>query len=262
MKKRILLLFAVIVVLALTGCCGSEPVVSITETVTQTITTPEPAFPTETEPEPAKPPHSEFYIPGVEVDSVIRFFNEVCLDAEMIHSGNPRVLQKWVSPIRYELFGNYTAEDLAAFSAFTQWLNTVEGFPGILEAQSPEQTNLRIHFCTRPELVTIMGNGFSGLDGAVTFWYEDDEIYNAVICYRTDINQYTRNSVILEELYNGLGPVQDTDLRPDSILYSGFSEPQQLTKMDELLLKLLYHPQLTCGMDAESCEAVIRQLYY
>jgi hypothetical protein len=30
--------------------------------------------------------------------------------------------------------------------------------------------------------------------------------------------------VILEEVYNGLGPVQDTALRPDSLIYSDFSE--------------------------------------
>ena len=96
----------------------------------------------------------------------------------------------------------------------------------------------------------------------MTFWYEDNAIYDATICYRTDLDQYLRNSVILEEIYNGLGPVQDTDLRSDSIIYSAFSEPQSLTEIDELILKLLYHPDILCGMNAEECEAVIRELYY
>ena len=68
--------------------------------------------------------------------------------------------------------------------------------------------------------------------------------------------------MILEEIYNGLGPVQDTSLRSDSIIYAGYSTPQSLTAMDELLLRLLYRPELVCGMDAQQCEAVIRQLYY
>jgi hypothetical protein len=38
--------------------------------------------------------------------------------------------------------------------------------------------------------------------------------------------------------------------------------PQSMTEVDELILKLLYHPQIQCGMDAQQCEAVIRQLYY
>ena len=96
----------------------------------------------------------------------------------------------------------------------------------------------------------------------MTFWYLDNKIYQENICYRKDINQYTRNSVILEEIYNGLGPVQDTSLRTDSIIYAGYSEPQELTEIDKLLLTLLYHPKIECGMDAAQCEAVIRELYY
>lgn len=206
--------------------------------------------------------HSRFYIPGVDVEDVILYFNEVCLDAEMINSGNPRVLQKWTAPIYYTIYGDATEKDRTVLSQFCGWLNTLEGFPGIFPAEDGQQTNLRIHFCTESEMLSIMGNGFSGLDGAVTFWYAMDEIYDAVICYRADLNQYVRNSVILEEIYNGLGPIQDTDLRNDSIIYAGYSEPQKLTEMDELILELLYQPQMICGMDEQSCGDVIRQLYY
>ena len=112
-------------------------------------------------------------------------------------------------------------------------------------------------------MTTILGDNFADKDGGVIFWYNGaDQIYQATICYVTEIGQYTRNSVILEEIYNGLGPIQDTDLRQESIIYSGFSEPQTLHPIDELLLKLLYHPDMKCGMTAEECEAVIRQLYY
>lgn len=44
--------------------------------------------------------------------------------------------------------------------------------------------------------------------------------------------------------------------------YSGYSEPQALTSMDELLLRLLYHPEIQCGMNASQCEEVIQKLYY
>ena len=123
--------------------------------------------------------------------------------------------------------------------------------------------NLQIHFCSREQLINIMGPNFVGMDGGVTFWYDGlDRIYEGTICYCTEIDQTVRNSVILEEIYNGLGHVQDTDLRADSIIYAGYSEPQELTQIDELLLRLLYHPSMKCGMDREECEAVIRSLYY
>lgn len=282
MKKWLCTFFAIAMIFCLTAC-QSEPAEetflptetdspTIAETISAETERPstEPEQPStvpeqpSTEPEQlsTEPEHSPFYLPGVCVEDVICFFNEVCLDAEIVHSGNPNVLQKWVIPIRYSINGSYTQDDLTVLSDFVCWLNTLEGFPGIREAGDSEIANLQIHFCDGQEMLSIMGQNFGGLDGAVTFWYDFNEIHDATICYRTDIAQYTRNSVILEEIYNGLGPVQDTDLRPDSIIYSGFSEPQNLTPMDELILKLLYHPQLTCGMDAAQCEAVIRQLYY
>ena len=208
------------------------------------------------------PAHSALYDPSVAVEDVIRYFAEVCLDAEIINSGDPSRLQKWAEPIRYQICGNPTAEDLATLEAFTRWLNSLEGFPGIAEAENIPEANFPIHFCTQEEMLGLMGPGFDSMDGAVTFWYDNDRIYHAIVCIRTDLDQHLRNSVILEELYNSLGPIQDTRLRQDSIIYAEYSEPQALTPMDELLLKLLYHPSLECGMTSEECESAIRNLYY
>ena len=198
---------------------------------------------------------------GVSAEDVILYFNEVCLDAEIVNGGDPSRLQKWDVPIRYAVFGSPTQEDTIVLTGFVDWLNTLEGFPGMAPAEESHEINLRIYFCSQEELLSIMGENFTGMDGAVTFWYEQDEIYDATICIRTDLNQTLRNSVILEELYNGLGPIQDTWLREDSIIYAGYSEPQHLTAVDELLLKLLYRPELQCGMDARECEILIRALY-
>lgn len=217
-------------------------------------------LPTETT---AAPKHSALYIPGVSTDEVIEYFNEVCLDAEFVNSGDPTYLQRWEIPILYTLNGSYTDEDLDTLDRFVSWLNTVEGFPGMEETQDSFLANLRIYFSDDEEYLIIMGDHFAGTDGGITFWYNgDNQIYEAEIAYRTNVEQEIRNSVILEEIYNGLGPINDTLLREDSIIYSGFSTPQSLTEIDELMIKLLYHPEMQCGMDAEDCEAVIRQLYY
>lgn len=265
MKYNRLILF-LLAVLLLAGCTEAAPETvpatepPIPESSAPTTLPPETAMPTE--PVETQPEHSEFYIPGLSVDDVILYFNEVCLDAEFVNSGDASVVQKWVMPIRFLVQGSPTEEDLTMLSNFAAWLNTVEGFPGISETQEYVDANLHIHFCDQEELLLIMGDQFTGMDGSVTFWYENDEIYDATICCRTDLDQKLRNSVILEEIYNGLGPIQDTSLRPDSIIYSAFTQPQELTEIDELILKLLYHPEIRCGMTASECEAVIRNLYY
>ena len=270
MRKIFVFWIACMLTVSMAACVSSEPVIDPTTGTTtmptkgtQETATEETSQPTqETTQPPTEDLHSPLYIPELSVEDVILYFNEVCLDAEFVNGGDPSRLQKWTEPILYQIHGTYTDEDIAVLDAFAQWLNTVEGFPGIDEAQDPAQVNLRVYFCDQQEMISIMGDNFWGTDGAVTFWYLSDEIYDAVICYRNDIPQVVRNSVILEEIYNGLGPVQDTDLRSDSIIYSGYSEPQSLTAVDELLLKLLYHPSMECGMDRQACEQVIRQLYY
>ena len=262
-KIHFLVLFTLLLLLySLSGCVktqpDSEPTVS-----TQSATVP--PFPEAEAPtvEPmTEPEHSALYIPGIPVEDVILYFNEVCLDSEIINGGDPSFVQKWGVPIFYSLYGDYTEEDLSSLSSFTRWLNTIEGFPGIFETLGPEYTNLQIHFCSQNSMVDLMGDNFWGMDGAVTFWYSEDEIYDAIICYRTDLDQYLRNSVIIEEIYNGLGPIQDTSLRPDSIIYQGFSQPQWMSPVDELILRLLYHPNILPGMNAQQCEQVIRSLYY
>ena len=112
--------------------------------------------------------HSPLYIPGVEVEDVIRYFNEVCLDAEFVNSGDASLLQKWDAPIRYTIHGTPSEEDRIVLINFVNWLNTVEGFPGMEETQDTSLTNLRIYFCSQEALINHLGDNFVGMDGGVT----------------------------------------------------------------------------------------------
>lgn len=264
MKRISVLLLAIL--LTLSGCVlprpepNADPVPGATEPTPSTeVTLPSTEATELTEPLPL---HSEFYIEGLSVDALILYFEEVCLDAEITNSGDPAKLQKWAEPLIYRIHGEPTSEDLERATQFFQWLETVEGFPGIREAGPEEASNIDIHFCGPEEMAQILGDWTWGCDGGVTFWYDEDKIWSATVCIRTDISQEVRNSVILEELYNGLGPIQDTDLRLDSIIWSGYSSPQWLTQEDMLILRLLYHPTLEPGMDREACAEAIRALYY
>lgn len=246
------------------GTTETEVTTEVTETedtakVTEITETT--AAPTETTAE-TEPAHSDLFISYVSPDEMVRYFNEVCLDAEYIYGGDASKLQRWENPIYYSIYGDPTDKDLQVLDDMAQWLNTVEGFPGIYEAEAEWQINLSIYFCSQQELVDRMGEQHYGNDGAVTFWYTDNIIYDEIICIRSDLDQTLRNSVILEEIYNGLGPVQDTDLRSESIIYSGFSQPQALHPIDRVIIQLLYHPSLSCGMDAAECEEAILALYY
>ena len=273
--KRLIPCFLIVSLLCGCSFLGSEPATTpqteaptIPETLTVIPT--EEELPPETEPETEPETlseHSALYIPDLAVEDVIVYFNEVCLATEYATEGggDASLVQKWVTPIYYRLYDEYTDEDVTLIEQFAAELNALEGFPGMYPAEYEDQANLTISFWNQDRLTEELGyvvnNEIS--DGIVHFWYNgDNELFDEEIGIRSDLSQYKRNPVILEEIYNGLGPVQDTVLREDSLIYQYYTIPEGLTEVDWLILKLLYHPDIRCGMDAAACEQVIRSLYY
>ena len=199
------------------------------------------------------------------IDEVINYFCEVVLKTEYSDGvGDATLVQKWTDQICYRIYGEATEQDKRILTEFFQQLNEIEGFPGIVPAGENDLTDLALYFYDYENFNRNFGEflNYEMADGAVQYWYYTDTnvIYDARIGYRTDVDQYTRNSVLLEEVFNGLG-ITDTVLREDSIAYQGFSQPQELSEIDWLMIKLLYHPKIEAGMNREECVKVIREIY-
>ena len=223
---------------------------------------------TETIPEETQtvPEHSEYYLPDYTARQITEYFEEIVLRMEYSDGdGNVALVQKWQAPIIYRIYGEATEADIEVLETLFTQLNGIPGFPGIYEAAPADMENLSIYFSGPEEFTSRFFEVVGGEDayGAVQFWYYTDtnEIYSAQIGYRTDIDQQTRTSVLLEEIINMLG-TSDTELREDSIVYQYSNENTALSDVDWVLVKLLYDQAIRCGMDYESCRAVIEELYY
>lgn len=215
----------------------------------------------EVQPTPDSSGHSPLYIEGLAVEDVISYFAEVCLDTEFGDKEGGSLIRKWANPIYYNVYGWPTDRDMEVLNAFVEKINAIENFPGMYPVEAG--ADLEIYFYPDEDFVALMGSDFVGCWGGVTFWYDGmHQIYSETICVRTDIPQDARDSIIAEEIYNGLGSVQDTSLREDSLICEWSNSNYDMTAVDELILKLLYHPSIETGMDYAQCEAVIRQLYY
>ena len=256
MKKATAIILILMIFLQLAACSKPHRDV-LSESTEPTI--PETTILTE----PTLPPHADWYIPEISADDIIGYFNEVALHSEYATgTGDATLIQKWEQPIYYGLEGDYTQEDMDTIREFADFFNGMTGSPGMYETNDPLQRNLRICFTDSKGIVEILGNHFEYADGGVTYWYDDDRIYDSTICIATYLEGTQRRSVLLEELYNGSGLSQDTILRTDSLIYAYCDDAQWMTPVDQLLLMLLYHPQIQPGMDAAQCEQVIRTLYY
>ena len=222
--------------------------------------------PTQEETEPSLPPHSDLYLPEYTADQIFTYFEEVVLHVEYTDGeGNPALVQKWNAPIHYRTFGKPTEEDLAVLEALFAQLNEIPGFPGIYAADEDEPVDLFLFFLDPESFRAQFSEILNGEDanGATQFWYytATNEIYTANIGYRIDLDQATRSSILVEEIINTLG-ITDTVLREDSIVYQYSDENLTLSDVDWVIFRLLYDPAIQCGMDAESCRAIIETLYY
>ncbi|MBQ5607799.1 MAG: DUF2927 domain-containing protein [Oscillospiraceae bacterium] len=232
-------------------------------TAAATVDIPE-TMPEETE--TTAPVHSALYLPEYAIQQVLEYFEEVVLHMEYtVGPGDATLVQKWKEPIHYHIYGNSTQEDLLVLTALFAQLNEIPGFPGIYAAADGEQENLTIRFLDSKNFNIEFSALLNGEDayGAAQFWYytATNEIYTANVGYRTDIDQSTRTSVLIEEIINMLG-VSDTVLRTDSIVYQYSNDNTALSEIDWLILKLLYDPAIQCGMDVDGCRTVIQELYY
>ncbi len=275
MKKKAYLLWLLAAVLLLCACGqpGRVTVPSYTAPTEQT-TVPTDTAPTEQTTAPATtmptettaPLHTPLYLPDCTVEEVLVYFEEVALRMEYTDgTGDATLVQKWTGPIHYRIYGTPTGEDLAALEALCVQLNAVAGFPGIYPASEDRPENLSLRFLDPEAFSDAFSEAINGETafGAAQFWYYTDtnEIYTARIGCRTDIDQAVRTSVLTEEIVNVLG-ISDTQMRTDSIVYQYSDENTELSEIDWLILKLLYDPQIQCGMDFAQCSQMIQQLYF
>ncbi len=246
MKRLICVLFTLL--LLLTGCGNEKPADSQSST------------PSKTESDSS---HSEFYVRNTSVDKILYYFNDVAFGEE--YNDGKQFITKWADPIMFMLHGNYTMDDYAKINEFVDFLNSIEGFPGIMEIHDKSTANLNFHFLNRTDMTnktSTMANGELA-DGFASFQYYNDSgiiyIGNVYIC--TELDQEKRDSVILEEFYQICGIVRDTTFRRDSIIYQRGDAPK-LSDEDISIFKLLYNEDIKPNMTMSEVDEVIRKIYY
>ena len=154
-----------------------------------------------------------------------------------------------------------TEADHIIFEQLVTALNKIPYFPGMSHAQDKEDTNLVIRFLEDDEYNHYSYQHVSEYsDGYATCWFHSNYYWYGEIGIRTSISQNTRNAVILEEVIQSLGLLNDSYLHEDSIFYQGFNEPQWPTDLDFLLVKLLYHPEIKPGLTYPHCVPLIRRI--
>ncbi|HHT93690.1 MAG TPA: DUF2927 domain-containing protein [Clostridia bacterium] len=189
-------------------------------------------------------------------ESVVDYFLEIALECE--YGDGSGVIKKWKMPINIYVMGNFTREDYEVIKGHVDYLNSIEGIPRVKLVRDMNEANVYVNFITQWEMsqkvcVDEIVWGF-----VRCFWNERYEITNAEILIVYDrTNQCQRHHVILEEMTQMLGLLNDSDLHEDSIFYNGYSENTRLSRIDELVIRILYNSGVKSGMRGDDARPVV-----
>lgn len=214
-------------------------------------------------------------VPALDAQTLARNFMSIAMRTEYSASGsggggyNP--LRRWEDPVRLGVhFGPSVSaaqqrRDLAALRGVTQRLHRATGHPirvvssganfHVLVLSEPERANVRntllriepgLSRAAQSAVMRMRPDTFC-LVMAIPHDDPANGIRQAIAIVRAEHPPRMRQSCMEEELAQGMGLTNDSrEARPS--IFNDDEEFGVLTRHDELLLRMLYHDGLTCGM--------------
>ena len=169
-------------------------------------------------------------------------------------------LLRWVDEIKVYVAGRPSADDLKELDAFLMELSfRVPLLPIVTRVDSEAEANIVISYVPLADMKDCVWNYAEGNWGYFSFrYFLDGRMSEARIAIATDVtNQRQRNHLMREELVGALGLTNDHELYADSIVYQPWTEVQELSEIDWLMLNMVYSPYVSPGMTyRELCDAL------
>jgi len=202
-------------------------------------------------------PINPIKISSISTDETFLYFKEVALKAEFGSSDNG-VIKKWMVPIKLEIAGEATAQDLQTVEAVIQELKHLTQLP--IQIVKPNTGNMRIRFTPEENFKKFIPTYQAGNSGFFWFnWDETKQITGAeILISTTGVTQKERSHLIREELTQAFGLPADSDKYPDSIFYQAWTDITEYSSLDKKLIKMLYNPQVKPGMNESQLEKLWR----
>lgn len=184
------------------------------------------------------------------LQTVLAYFSEIAFaDEGEVALG---VTRKWIKPIYYEIYGTADEVDVAVIRWAADYLNSINGFPGMFSATATNKANVKFYFGNLTFVQTALGITDNTVQSCTRIFYNADDyrIQLAKVGVVTDTtSREARNSLILEEILQMIGLNQNSLNYPQSLFYKANALPQVPDELDLALVRLLYSPVIKGGMN-------------
>lgn len=190
--------------------------------------------------------------------AALDYFRQIAGTAE--YGGEAGTLHRWTGDLRIAVYGDPTTRDRRALAAVVDDLNEIIGTVEVSVVES--DSNIEIYFVPVEEFAAIEPGYVEGNLGYVYIWWDAaGSIYSGrVLISTTGVTPAERAHLIREELTQGLGLLNDSLSYPESIFYQEWTETNRYTRLDRLVIEMLYRPELSVGMDIDEALTVLTGL--
>jgi len=187
--------------------------------------------------------------------AALDYFVEVAFGPEF--GSGVREIRKWTQDVKIAVHGDPNPEDLAALEDVIADLNEIIGTIEIEIVETGQ--NVDLHFAPEAQFAAIEPNYVPVNMGFFWVWWDGGGSFNSsrILVSTTDLSQAERNHIIREELTQSMGLMNDSFSYEDSMFYQEWTETPAYSDLDELLIAMLYLPQITPGMKPEEALALL-----
>jgi hypothetical protein len=190
-------------------------------------------------------------------------FYQTVFGAEYSHWGaQADIVKKFAGPVRVYIDNSSRHDRRGDVAQFVRSLpRLIRGLDMALVG-SPDQANFRISVVDRAQYRTVVrnlyGSKYMHVPGRclVRVYSRPSGIRRSDAVIVADEGEFLFQRCLVEEVLQGLGPVNDSDGLPDSV-FNDSSRQSRFTAHDRYILNILYHPRIRPGMNAREAEAVL-----
>ncbi len=238
----------------LAGC--AFPTLTITDAPPPVVVTVTEAPPPVVAHETPEQPAAASIPRGTYTDAELAYFSDIALGAE--YGDNGSYVRKWTRDVHIAIHGSPTSADRAALNTVIADLNALIDTIDIDVVTSGQ--NVDLYFLPEPEFSSVEPEYVPENWGYFTTWWDTpgDINYARVLIDTKYTSQTERSHLLREEVTQMLGLMNDTYEYPTSMFYQDWTTTQTFASIDKALIRMLYEPELTPGMDGAAALAALR----
>jgi len=195
---------------------------------------------------------------------VISYFKEIALGFEFGNASE--ITRKWTTTMKIYVGGTPTSTLTNELYRIMSELNTLatDGFSVEIASDSLE-SNYYLFFGSGDDYAQINPSAspyVSSNWGLFSIWWNSANQLNYgmmyVDIYRPD--EAGQKHLLREELTQSLGLGKDSYLYNESIFQQAWTTTNNYAQIDKDVIRLLYHPQMSIGLDAVQVDEVLRRI--